>query len=129
MMNYIAVIHKDKNTGYGASFPEVGGCTAVSDTLDGILLEAREALELYLETIQELGREYPESKGLDYVLSNTHKQGLLTIAVIPVEIKEKSIRVNITIPEKHLKRIDRAAKKKKMSRSAFLTEMALQSIK
>lgn len=127
-MNYIAVIHKDQDTGYGASFPEVGGCTAVSDTLEGIIEEAKNALSLYLETLKELGRDIPEPKGIDYVLKNSVKTGFVMVAMIPVILNDNVVRINITVPERYLHRIDEAAKRKNMSRSAFLTEAALQSI-
>ncbi len=128
-MNYIAVVHKDKDTGYGISFPEVGGCTAVCDTLDGVLAEAEEALALYMETLVDLGKPFPEPKGLDFVLKNTTRQGLVTTAVIPVIENDKTVRINITIPERQLQLIDAAAKKQNLSRSAFMTETALKAIK
>jgi len=126
-MNYIAVVHKD--TGYGISFPEVGGCTAVCDTLDGVLAEAEEALALYMETLSDLGKPFPEPQGFEFALKNTTKQGLVTTAVIPVVENDKTVQINITIPERHLQRIDVAAKKRKLSRSAFMTETALEAIK
>ena len=127
-MNYIAIIHKDKNSSYGASFPEVGGYTAASDTLDGVIDEATEALSLHLETLSDMGKPYPEPKGFDYALKNSARKGFVTAAIIPAIVSDNTVRVNITIPERHLQRIDLAAKKRKMSRSAFLTAMALQAI-
>jgi len=44
--HYIALIHKDPDTGYGVSFPDVPGVIAVADTLDTALAEAAEALGL-----------------------------------------------------------------------------------
>ena len=61
-------------------------------------------------------------------MKNTTKKGLVTVAVIPAVENNNTVRINITIPERQLQRIDMAAKKRKMSRSAFLTTSALQAI-
>ncbi len=47
--HYIALIHKEPNSGYGVSFPDVPGITAVADTLDGALHEAGIALGFAFE--------------------------------------------------------------------------------
>ena len=44
-MHYIALIHKDPDSGYGISFPDVPGVTLVADTLDEALAEAPLVLE------------------------------------------------------------------------------------
>lgn len=44
MAHYIALIHKEADSGYGVSFPDVPGVTATADTLDDALHEAAEAL-------------------------------------------------------------------------------------
>ncbi len=49
MTHYIALIHKDAGSGYGVSFPDVPGVTAVADTLDAALAEASVALGFALE--------------------------------------------------------------------------------
>jgi len=50
--HYIALIHKDKESGYGVSFPDVPGVTAVADTLDEALHEAGIALGFAFEDWQ-----------------------------------------------------------------------------
>lgn len=47
--HYIALIHKDAHSGYGVSFPDVPGVTAVADTLDEALHEAAIALGFAFE--------------------------------------------------------------------------------
>lgn len=44
MAYYIALIHKDSESGYGISFPDVPGVTTVADTLDEAMREAAIAL-------------------------------------------------------------------------------------
>ena len=49
MTHYIALIHKEPESGYGVSFPDVPGVTAVADTLDEALHEAAIALGFAFE--------------------------------------------------------------------------------
>ena len=50
--HYIALIHKEPESGYGVSFPDVPGVTAVADTLDEALVEAGIALGFAFEDWQ-----------------------------------------------------------------------------
>ncbi len=50
--HYIALIHKEKESGYGVSFPDVVGVTAVPDTLDQAIQEASVTLGFAFEDWQ-----------------------------------------------------------------------------
>jgi predicted RNase H-like HicB family nuclease len=47
--HYIALIHKDPDSGYGVSFPDLLGVTTVADTLDEAMIEAASVLDFALE--------------------------------------------------------------------------------
>lgn len=49
MSHYIALIHKEPGSGYGISFPDVPGVTAVADTLDEAIREGGIALAFAFE--------------------------------------------------------------------------------
>lgn len=49
MAHYIALIHKERDSGYGVSFPDIPGVTAVADTLDEALREGAIALGFAFE--------------------------------------------------------------------------------
>jgi antitoxin HicB len=49
MPHYIALIHKDRDSIYGVSFPDVPGVITAADTLDAALSEAAEALAFAAE--------------------------------------------------------------------------------
>lgn len=74
-MTYFGVVHKDPKSSYGISFPELPGCTACSDSLDGVIERGQEALELYLEYEQTP----PEPSGLEYVLDHSEKRNRLVV--------------------------------------------------
>ena len=50
--HYIALIHKEADSGYGVSFPDVPGVTTVADTLDDAIHEAGIALGFAFEDWQ-----------------------------------------------------------------------------
>ena len=46
-----------------AEVPELPGCCAHGDTHEAALANAKEAIQLWLDTARELGRSVPEPKG------------------------------------------------------------------
>lgn len=62
MTHYIALIHKDAESGYGVAFADVPGVTAVADTLDDALREAAVALGFAFEGWQG---DLPPARTLD----------------------------------------------------------------
>jgi antitoxin HicB len=66
MATYIAVIHKDPDSIFGASFPDVPGVVAAADTLDAAMAEAAEVLSFAAEDWQEqTGVPFPAPRSLD----------------------------------------------------------------
>lgn len=49
MAYFITLIHKEPDSGYGISFPDVPGVTAVADTLDDAMREAAIVLAFAFE--------------------------------------------------------------------------------
>jgi predicted RNase H-like HicB family nuclease len=48
-MRYPVVIHKDPDSEYGVSVPDLPGCFSAGATFDAALSEAAEAIECHLE--------------------------------------------------------------------------------
>ena len=67
MTHYIALIHKEPGSGFGVSFPDVLGVTAVADTLDEALHEAAVALAFAFE---DWPGERPVPRTLDALRSD-----------------------------------------------------------
>ena len=65
--HYIALIHKEPASGYGVSFPDLIGVTAVADTLDEALTEASVALAFALEDWEG---DMPQPRTLDALRSD-----------------------------------------------------------
>jgi predicted RNase H-like HicB family nuclease len=125
MSEYIALIHKDSGSGFGASFPDLPGCISVADTLEELRPMIEEALGFHIEGLVEDGDVVPESSSLDEILKAEGYADAVAVMVAKApELAEAAVRVNITLPEKTLAQIDRKAAAKGMSRSRFLVQAA-----
>ena len=49
MAHYIALIHKDSDSCYGVSFPDIPGVFTAGDTVDEAMQQAREVLQFAAE--------------------------------------------------------------------------------
>lgn len=66
MTHYIAVIHKDTDSSYGVSFPDVPGVFTAGDTIDEAIQKAAEVLEFAAEDWARLtGRVWPQPRTID----------------------------------------------------------------
>jgi predicted RNase H-like HicB family nuclease len=59
MAGYIALVHKDEDTSYGVSFPDVPGCISAGDTFEEAVLNASEALAGHLAAMRADGDPIP----------------------------------------------------------------------
>ncbi len=83
MTHYIALIHKDTDSCYGVSFPDVPGVIAAADTLDEALAEAGEALAFAAEGwVEDTGTPFPRPRNLDDLRADPKFQESAVDAVI-----------------------------------------------
>jgi predicted RNase H-like HicB family nuclease len=66
-MEYIAYLHKNRDSDYGVSFPDFPGCITAGKTLDEASRLAPEALALHIAGMIEDGDAVPEPSKLDDV--------------------------------------------------------------
>jgi predicted RNase H-like HicB family nuclease len=125
MTEYIAVIHKEPKSDFGASFPDLPGCISAAKTLEELRPMIEESLALHLEGMIEDGDAVPEPSPFETIVkSKDHKDAVAVMVVKAPALVEATVRVNITLPEKTLAQIDRKAAAKGMSRSGFLAKAA-----
>ena len=66
MAHYIALIHKDTDSGYGVSFPDVPGVITAGDTIDEAMQNAPEVLAFAAEDWSEqTGKPFPKPRSID----------------------------------------------------------------
>jgi predicted RNase H-like HicB family nuclease len=80
---YLAFIHKDPDSSFGVTFPDLLGCTSGGDTFDDAREMAREALMLHLEGMADGGEYIPPPCSPDAALA--HEDAGYAIALIVVE--------------------------------------------
>ncbi|WP_027179789.1 type II toxin-antitoxin system HicB family antitoxin [Maridesulfovibrio bastinii] len=122
MATYYAVIHKDKDSDYGVSFPDVPGCISAGSTLEEAEVMAKEALAFHIDGMKEDGEKIPapttDFKAVYEEYCND--KDFHSLMLVTLQEKVKKVRVNISVPEQDLKLIDTVADKHGMDRSAFL---------
>ncbi|MFO7709652.1 MAG: type II toxin-antitoxin system HicB family antitoxin [Desulfobacterales bacterium] len=129
MTNYIAVIHKELTSNYGVSFPDFPGCVSAGRTIDEAKEMAHDALNLHIKGMTADGEKIPAPSKLDDILAHPDYSDAIAILVVGVsDPKPRTVRVNVTLADDMLRKIDRIAKKRGMSRSSFLVHAAEKAI-
>ena len=62
---YIALVHKDKGTSYGVSFPDVPGCISAGDTFEEAIDNASAALAGHLAVMRADGDTLPVPRSIE----------------------------------------------------------------
>jgi antitoxin HicB len=69
---YKLLLNKEPEGGFTVNVPALPGCITYGNTLDEAISNAREAIELYIETLVEDGEPIPDDKEtLEYSLTLT----------------------------------------------------------
>jgi predicted RNase H-like HicB family nuclease len=127
MTGYYAIVHKDDDSAYGVSFPDLPGCFSAADSLDDVVAQAREALALYLEDLDAA----PPASRLEQVramAADDLADGAFVVLVPQVARTRTLSRINIPLDTGTLSAIDHAAKARNLTRSAFLAHAARREI-
>ncbi len=69
-MNYLIAIHKDPDSDYGVTVPDLPGCFSAGSSMDEALLMAREAIELHIECMLQDGEEIPLPHDIEELRQN-----------------------------------------------------------
>lgn len=126
-MLYPVYVHKDQDSAYGLTFPDFEGCFSAADDLQDLERMAQEAVELHFEG-EDMPLPQPSSPE-QWIGDDRFEGGYwLLLNIDTSKINSKSVRINISMPEALVKRIDQAAKKQHLSRSAFLAKSAEKAL-
>ena len=128
MANYIGLIHKDANSDYGVSFPDFPGCVSAGATLDETRAGAEEALALHIEGMIEDGEALPEPTSLEDIMADVANRDGVAILVKAPQLDQRSMRINVSLPEDVLRQIDSFAQRAGFTRSGFLAVAARHEI-
>lgn len=69
-LNYKILLRKEPEGGYTVTVPSLEGCVTFGDSVEDAIKNAKEAIELYIETLKEFNEPIPnENEVLEYTLS------------------------------------------------------------
>ena len=129
-MRFPVVIHKDKDSDYGVTVPDLPGCFSAGDTVDDALTNAIEAIECHIEGILIDGETVPSARTIEFHSKNRQfSGGIWALADVDLsKLSGKAKRVNITLPEHLLVQIDSYASRSGETRSGFLVHAAMEYV-
>lgn len=129
-MRYPVVIHKDPDSDYGVTVPDLPGCFSAGETVEDALGQVVEAIECHVEGLLLDGEPIPGPRSIEHHRSNPdYVEG--TWAVVSVDLSRlsgKSKRVNITMPERLLRLVDQYASRHGETRSGLIAQAAVEFI-
>ncbi|EHL11102.1 hypothetical protein HMPREF9629_00639 [Peptoanaerobacter stomatis] len=122
LFNYPLIIHNED--GYWGEFPDVDGCNAQGKTLEEILKDASEALDLHLLSMLIDGEKLPKPTYPKDI--KTDKNSFVTIISVDLDIKKKdtAIKKTLTIP----KWLNERAEKEHINFSKVLQEALVEKL-
>lgn len=124
----MALVHKDPQSAFGISFPDLPSVFSAADDEGDLLTNAIEALRLWAED-----EPLPEPSSHAEILARADirqdlSDGAFLIRVPLIEDDTRTVRANITMEAGTLAAIDIAAKQRGLTRSAFLASCARKEI-
>jgi predicted RNase H-like HicB family nuclease len=86
MRQYIALIHKDADSEYGVSFPDLPGVISAGKNLDEARDMGSEALALHLEGLVTDGEAAPEPSSIEEIMKDAqNKHGVAVLIAVPAD--------------------------------------------
>jgi predicted RNase H-like HicB family nuclease len=116
MATFIAVVKKDGQSAYTASFPDFPGLAVDGTTLEQLLARAREVVTLHIERLLEANRTI----GIPTPAEAIERGDALLLAAIDVPDDLETAHVDLEIPA--LARIDAMARRHGLTRSALFVQ-------
>ncbi|MCY1665912.1 type II toxin-antitoxin system HicB family antitoxin [Rhizobium sp. SL86] len=128
MRHYIALVHKDADSAFGVSFPDLPGVFSAADAQEDIIANAIEALRLWAED-----EALPLPSAIEQIIERDDIRaelaaGAFLLRVPLIEDDSRVVRANVTFEAGTLKAIDAEAARRGLTRSAFLASCARKEI-
>jgi predicted RNase H-like HicB family nuclease len=130
-MDFAIAIHKDPDSSYGVTVPNMPGVFSAGDTIDEAIRNAKEAILFHVETIvDEGGRVSINTTAIEELMRDPdYKHAVWAIVEVDLsQLDSKPERINISLPRFVLHKIDSYVEARHETRSGFLARAALQAI-
>ena len=116
-------------TAWGVVVPDLPGCFSAGDTMEEALIQAEEAVTVWIETILDAGQAIPQPSAIDALrAAHPEFEGWLwgLVKIDPAMLDKTLERVNISLPRRVLHRLDARARRAGETRSGFIARMAIE---
>jgi predicted RNase H-like HicB family nuclease len=123
-LHFVALVRGDQQAGYTASFPDLPDCSAQGRDVAELVIEARRVALDHLQALADAGESWPKATPVEQVAA---EPGVIAV-LIDVAVDDPPIRVNISLGERLVQRLDAAAEARGMTRSGFIAQSVRMSL-
>jgi predicted RNase H-like HicB family nuclease len=127
---FVAIIEGGDEPGYSVFFPDLPGCASAGETIEEAARNAEEALGLHLRGMVEDSEEIPVATAPEHIKTDPEVKEVARF-LVRGEIPARAVRLNISLDDSLILKIDRVAQARSMTRSGFIaqaTRKALEEI-
>ena len=121
---FVAQISGKPGGEYHAILVDFPDCTVVASSLADTLTKARGAVLTRLQSLSDGGEGWPEPTPIQNVVALKHA----ITTIIDVSVDDPPVRVNLSIGERLLERLDASATERGMTRSGFVAHAVRVSL-
>ena len=129
-MKYPIFLEKDEDSDYGVTVPDLPGCFSAGSTVEEAIQNAEEAILTHLEGLMLDSDPIPTPTTIKELQINFNNPcGIWVLVNIDInQLSKETKRINITLPEIILTKVDSFASKEKETRSGLLAKAVLEYI-
>jgi predicted RNase H-like HicB family nuclease len=121
---FVAMATPDPAGGYRATFPDLPECVVKAADIAELLAAARRALSLHLQHTADAGETWPKPTPIENLQL---APGVIPL-LVDVAVDDTPVRVNISLGERLVQRLDAAAEARGMTRSGFIAQAVRVSL-
>lgn len=121
---FVAQVTGAQTSGYRARFPDFPDCQTEGRDLAELLVNARQVLTGRLQARSDAGEVWPAATPIEEIRA---EPGVIAI-LVDVAVDDPPIRVNISLGERLVQRLDAAAQARGMTRSGFIAQSVRVSL-
>ena len=125
----IAIEPGNDATAWGVVVPDLPGCFSAGDTLEEAMIQAEDAVTVWIETALDDGQDIPTPSHIEALrMAHPEFEGWLwaLVKVDPAMLDDVLERVNISLPRRVLHRLDARARRSGEPRSGFIARMSIE---
>ena len=101
-MKYPIIVHKDPESDFGVTVPDLPGCFSAGDTMEEALQNTEEAILTHIEGLLLDNDPIPSPSSMEELLKRNNDASAIwgVVSIDLNKLSDRTKRVNITIPEK-----------------------------